>query len=189
MAEPTFDDRLAAAQSGDEVAFTALWRELNPKLVRYLRVLAPSMCDDLASETWLNVMRSLGKFSGDESGFTSWVFTIARNKLTDWHRHEARRPADSLDDSTAQDVAADDDTELAALEHLSTEAALALIASLPKDQAEIVVLRVVAALDVVDVARIVKKSPGAVRVSSHRALRTLHAEFAARAAATTSERL
>ncbi|HEX7105467.1 MAG TPA: sigma factor-like helix-turn-helix DNA-binding protein, partial [Acidothermaceae bacterium] len=54
-----------------------------------------------------------------------------------------------------------------------TEAALALIAKLPPEQAEIIVLRVVAGLEVADVARVVRKSPGSVRVTTHRALRKL----------------
>ena len=48
-----------------------------------------------------------------------------------------------------------------------------MIASLPAEQAEIIMLRVVAGLDAVDVARIVGKTPGAVRVAAHRGLRRL----------------
>ena len=58
-----------------------------------------------------------------------------------------------------------------ALEAVSTHATMALIKSLPPDQAEIIMLRVVAGLDTGDVARIVGKSPGAVRVAAHRGLR------------------
>ena len=50
-----------------------------------------------------------------------------------------------------------------------------LIATLPPDIAEIVTLRVVAGLDVAQVAKLVHKRPGAVRVASHRALAKLHA--------------
>jgi RNA polymerase sigma-70 factor, ECF subfamily len=60
-----------------------------------------------------------------------------------------------------------------ALEAVSTQAAMALIASLPHDQAEIIMLRVVVGLDASDVARIVGKTPGAVRVAAHRGLRQL----------------
>jgi RNA polymerase sigma-70 factor (ECF subfamily) len=66
----------------------------------------------------------------------------------------------------------------AALEDISTEAALAFIATLPRDQAEIVILRVVVGLDAVQVARIVDKSPGAVRIAAHRGLRTLTSRLA-----------
>jgi RNA polymerase sigma-70 factor (ECF subfamily) len=61
----------------------------------------------------------------------------------------------------------------AVLEAHSTRAALALLAELPPDQAEVVVLRVVGGLEVAEVARIVGKRPGAVRVLAHRGLRRL----------------
>lgn len=169
----SFDESLRAAQSGDDAAFAVLWRALHPALLRYLRVLAPTVAEDLASECWVQVMRSLRKFSGDEAGFKSWLFTIARNKVTDWRRHEKRRPTDPLEDHVIEEPIAVDDTEDTVLSRMGTEAALRLIAELPSDQAEIIMLRVVAALDVADVARIVHKSPGAVRVTSHRALRRL----------------
>ena len=66
---------------------------------------------------------------------------------------------------------------------ISTRAVLALVASLPRDHAEIIMLRVVAGLEAADVARIVGKTPGAVRVTAHRALRRL-ADLAERAGVT-----
>jgi len=65
------------------------------------------------------------------------------------------------------------DTADLALEAISTRSVLALIKTLPRDHAEIIMLRVVAGLDAADVARIVGKTPGAVRVTAHRALRRL----------------
>lgn len=73
--------------------------------------------------------------------------------------------------------------ETLALEQLSTEQALALVATLPADRAELVMLRVVAGLDVPTIARIVGKSPGAVRVGVHRALRALEKDPRAQRAA------
>jgi RNA polymerase sigma-70 factor (ECF subfamily) len=66
-----------------------------------------------------------------------------------------------------------DSAAMGAAERLSTEWALRLIARLPREQAEAIVLRVVAGLEVAQVARILGKSPGAVRVAAHRGLRTL----------------
>ena len=71
------------------------------------------------------------------------------------------------------ELPAPDDPVAAVLEAHSTRAALALLAELPPDQAEVVVLRVVGGLEVAEVARIVGKRPGAVRVLAHRGLRRL----------------
>jgi len=65
-----------------------------------------------------------------------------------------------------------------ALEAVSTQATMELIKSLPREQAEIILLRVVAGLDAGDVAKIVGKTPGAVRVAAHRGLRRLAAQVA-----------
>jgi RNA polymerase sigma-70 factor, ECF subfamily len=173
MTVDTFAHDLAAAQKGDEAAFEALWRAVNPGLVRYLRVTARPAADDIAAETWLQIIRSLASFRGAEGPFRAWVFTIARNKVIDWRRYESVRPTQDLQPEHL-DIAGTDDTEQAVLEHLSTERALALIATLPPDVAEIVTLRVVVGLDVAQVAKLVHKRPGAVRVSSHRALAKLH---------------
>lgn len=173
MIEAPFEQLLAAAQAGDEPAFACLWRHLNPRLIRYLRAMEKTHFADIASETWLQVIRHLPRFVGDETAFRAWVFTIARRKWVDNDRRERRRPRIRSDDVPLDAYAATDDTELLALENLTTEAALALIASLPREQAETIMLRVVVGFDVETVARLLGKTPGAVRVSSHRGLRRL----------------
>jgi RNA polymerase sigma-70 factor (ECF subfamily) len=78
-----------------------------------------------------------------------------------------------------EDRPAPDDPAEAVLEAQSTRAALALIAELPRSQAEVVALRMVAGLDVAQVASIVGKRPGAVRTLTHRGLRRLAERLAA----------
>lgn len=173
MSDDVFEDVLLAAQAGDENAFAQLWRALNPPVVRYLRTISPSSASDLASETWVQVIRNLSKFDGGEQAFRAWVFTIARNKVLDAVRHDHRRPKSSNDDAALERLPSQDDTAQLAMDNLSTDAALALIASLPRDQAEVIMLRVVAGLDATAVGLILGKSPGAVRVTAHRGLRRL----------------
>jgi RNA polymerase sigma-70 factor, ECF subfamily len=173
MIGESFDGVLAGAQDGDEMAFACLWRETNPLLLRFLRTLARPVAEDAAAETWVQVVRGLGSFRGNEIQFRAWLFTIARNKVVDWRRAQARRPVAPLDDEVAESLLTTRDAAEAALEELSTESALALIATLPPATAEVVLLRVVADLDVATVAATVGRSPGAVRVAVHRGLRRL----------------
>lgn len=168
-----FEEALSAAQAGHEDGFAMLWRELHPPLIRYLRVLDRNSADDVASECWLQVIRSLAAFRGDRAGFTSWLFTIARSKVIDGKRRDKRRPTEPLDDEAGARFAASDDTEAHVLRRLDTELALKMIAELPPEQAEIIMLRVVADLDVAAVAGIVHKSRDAVRATTHRALMSL----------------
>jgi RNA polymerase sigma-70 factor (ECF subfamily) len=168
---PSFQPALDGARHGDDTAFATLWRELQPPLLRYLQVAAGDSAEDVASETWVRVTRDLARFTGDEAGFRAWVFTIARHRLLDWRRRVARTRTQPV--AEVVDRGASDDPAAAALERLSTDAALALIAQLPADQAEVVTLRAVAGLDVHQVARLVHKRPGAVRVLAHRGLHHL----------------
>jgi RNA polymerase sigma-70 factor, ECF subfamily len=173
MIGPSFPAVLAAAQGGDEQAFAVLWRDLQPAVLRYLRVAAPAAAEDLAADTWISVIRGLGRFRGDEQRFRAWVFTAARHRAIDWRRLAVRRPVVSLPVELLAARPAPDDPVAAVLEAQSTRAALALLAELPADQAEVVALRVLGGLGVAEVAGILGKRPGAVRVLAHRGLRRL----------------
>jgi RNA polymerase sigma-70 factor (ECF subfamily) len=177
-----FGSLLDRAKAGDEQAFASLWRETNPMLLRYLRVSAGPMADDVASYAWIRVIESLAGFKGDEPGFRRWVVTIARNHFMDLCRRSARRPERlSADLVTEIDQAglAVGDAALAAEERMSTDWALSVIAMLPPEQAEMVMLRVVVGLDVAAVSAVTGRSPGAVRVAVHRSLRTLRGNLEA----------
>ena len=168
-----FEDRLARAKAGDEGCFVELFRSVQPALLRYLGTVGGSLAEDVAGETWVSVVRGLHRFSGDEDGWRAWVFTIARARLRDAQRRAARAPQmveafDTLESRPdSLDVAAHVE------QIFSTEAALALIRRLPRDQAEAVMLRHVAGLDVARTAKVLGKRSGAVRVAAHRGLRRL----------------
>jgi RNA polymerase sigma-70 factor (ECF subfamily) len=178
-----FPDVLRLAAKGDGPAFAQLWRDTHPPLLRYLWLSAGDAAEDVASEVWLEVARRIAQFRGGEPEFRGWLFTLARRRVIDRHRYESRHPELPTGDDARLDRPADEDTMAAALEGISTQAALAFIATLPRDQAEIVILRVVVGLDAVQVARIVGKSPGAVRIAAHRGLRTLTARLGGSGAA------
>lgn len=168
-----FEAVLAAAKAGAEWAITALYRDLHPRLLRYLRVQEPNDAEDLASETWLAVASDLPRFEGDEVAFRRWLFTIARHRLIDLRRRTASRRTDLVAGHWLDGLDGTRDTQAEALSGLATEAALARIATLPPDQAEVVLLRVLAGLDANDVAEIMGKPPGTVRVLQYRALKRL----------------
>jgi RNA polymerase sigma-70 factor, ECF subfamily len=172
MIGPTFPEVLRAAARGDEDVFGWLWHDLQPRLLRYFMVTAPAAAEDLASETWLGVVRGIHRFQGNESAFRTWVFTIARHEALDWHRRGARRVTE-LPVTGLIEQAAPDDPAATAVEGFSTRAALAEVATLPADQAEAIVLRILAGLEVQRVAEIMGKRPGTVRVLTHRGLRRL----------------
>jgi RNA polymerase sigma-70 factor, ECF subfamily len=162
------------AQRGDPAAFRALYRDIQPRLLRYLHALAGQDAEDVAAETWLQITRDLPGFSGDYDHFRGWAATIARHRALDHLRRAARRPPQVA--VPAEDLAgwpAADDTAQHALDAVATDAALALIATLPPDQAEAVLLRAVLGLDAQTAGQVLGKRAGAVRTAAHRGLRTL----------------
>lgn len=170
-----FDDVIAAAQAGSEWAVAVLYRSLQPRLLRFLRGQAPAPdAEDIAAQTWLEIARSLGAFQGDEDGFQALVFTVARRRLADHRRTVRRRPVEFVGDDALVAMAGGGDAEEQAVARLTGEEAARRIGELlPPDQAEVVLLRVVAGLSVDQVAALVGRKPGTVRVLQHRALRRL----------------
>jgi RNA polymerase sigma-70 factor (ECF subfamily) len=164
---------LADAQGGSEDQFAVLWRDANPALLRYLRVLAPENAEDIAAETWVHVIRGLPRFIGDEAAWRAWLFTTARRRLIDQARLRKRHPAEPLDDVSAAEMPRTPDAAQIALENLATKSAIALLSQLPPPQAEVIMLRVVAGLDTEAVAAMLGKTPGNVRVMAHRGLKKL----------------
>jgi RNA polymerase sigma-70 factor (ECF subfamily) len=165
---------LRAAIDGDPAGFATLWRALQPSILRYLRVVCGDAAEDVASETWLQVSRDLAGFRGDATAFRVWLFRIARHRGIDenrraWRHREQAHDALELqhEGEAARDVAFD------VLELSGTEWAVRLIRSLPREQAEAVMVRVVAGLDVGGAAQVLGKRPGAVRIAAMRGLRRL----------------
>ena len=169
-----FADLLAAARAGGEWAIAVLYRRHDPAVIRYLRAKAGDDADDVASATWLDVARNLSSFEGDEDAFRGWVFTIARRRLIDHGRRRARRRDLPIDDEILTAIRAEDDPEATTVAGVAgDEAARRIVELLPREQAEIVLLRVVAGLDVAAVAELTGRRPGTVRVMQHRALKRL----------------
>lgn len=163
---------LSRAQQGDEAAFESLWRDLNPALLRYLG-LEGGAADDVASDTWATVVKGLPRFKGDERAWRSWVFVTARRRAVDAGRRRSR--AAQLEHGLASLPAENqpvDPADVVAATH-DTDAALRLLAQLSPLQAEVIALRVLTGLSTEEVAKIVHRSPGAVRVAAHRGLRRL----------------
>jgi RNA polymerase sigma-70 factor (ECF subfamily) len=174
----SFEAALKAAQSGDDWAVAFLYDQIQPGLLRYLRWQEASVAEDLASEVWLAVAEGLQRFEGDEAALKGWVFTIARRRLADHRRRVGRRNTRTLPTGSLPELLAyDDPADLVTGRLSALEAITALTSLLPAEQADVVMLRVVAGLPVEEVARVVGKRPGTVRVLQHRALRRLASQL------------
>jgi len=173
-----FSGVLESARMGEEWAFTVLYRDLHPRLLRYLRTVEPAEAEDLASDTWMGVATGLDRFEGGEDDFRRWLFTIARRRHLDLARRRRRRRTDPVPTSDLAGMGSRGDVEMEAMANLTADAATSRIAAvLPPDQAEVLLLRVLGDLSVKQVAAVVGKRPGAVRALQHRALSRLSREL------------
>jgi RNA polymerase sigma-70 factor (ECF subfamily) len=171
------DEAVRAAQGGDVRAFELLYADVHPRLLRFLTARLGSSEDaaDVASETWLQATRDLSRFRGDADDFRGWVVGIGRHRALDAVRASGRRPQDPWDplDLVVEARTTVTSAEEDALQAGATRRALALIAALPPDQAEAVLLRVVVGLDAPAAAKVLGKRAGAVRMATSRGLAAL----------------
>jgi RNA polymerase sigma-70 factor (ECF subfamily) len=175
----SFSRVLDAARAGAEWGVTALYRDLSDPVLRYLQSQEPMEAEDIASEAWIDVARALPRFRGGEDDLRRFVFTIARRRLVDHRRKAFRRRTQPVPTELMEPHLPKGDVEAEAVGGLTArEGAMALLSRLPREQAEIVLLRVVGGFTADEVARLVGKRAGTVRVLQHRALSRLAAELA-----------
>jgi RNA polymerase sigma-70 factor, ECF subfamily len=172
------DGVISAAKLGERWALEALYLDLHPRVLRYLKAIDPGVAEDVASEAWIGLARALPTFEGDEDGLRALLFTVARRRLLDHRRRESRRGTAAVDPHLMDRLGPASDGEQVAIDRIGDGWALRLIAGLPEGQAEVVLLRVIGDLSVEEVAGIVGKRPGAVRALQLRALRRLAREIA-----------
>lgn len=175
VTDSNFEGILAAARLGEQWAIAAIWRDVHPRLLRYLRVAVAGGAEDAASDIWLDVAAGLGRFSGDRHAFLRWTFTICRRRVIDAGRRDGRRRTDAVPQDVLEARSCAGDGGLEA--RVALDAALGHLTRLPRDQAEVILLRVVVGLDVDSVGEILGKRPGTVRVLQHRGLERLAAEL------------
>lgn len=157
-----FDQLVEEAVHGSDSAFTLLWRNFQPRMVRYLAMFTNEP-EDLCSEVWIKIATSIKSFQGDSKAFKGWIYTIARNAATDLARKKQRSGTSvELNES---DWVGENSTMVEVMD---------LVKRLPQEYAEIIMLRIVADLDASEVAEIVGKTQGNVRVLTHRGLKQLN---------------
>jgi len=178
MALDDFDAALQAARSGAEWAIVALYRDLQPHLLAYLRSRCPDESEDLAQETWIDVSRGLGRFDGDEVDFRRFVFTVARRRMIDHLRVLRRDKAKRGLHEVVGTAVPGGDVEEIAVGHLAADEAVAMMAALlPPDQVDVILLRVLGGFTSSEVANLIGKRANAVRTMQARALARLAEAF------------
>ncbi|MBB5777088.1 RNA polymerase sigma-70 factor (ECF subfamily) [Nonomuraea angiospora] len=165
------------AVQGDRSAIESLLGELRPMVVRYCRARLGRVsgqyhiADDVAQEVCIAVLSALPRYRDMGRPFASFVFGIASHKVADALRSSVRSavPTQDLPDGP-DDGPGPEET---VVRYIEVEHARRLLARLPENQRELLLLRVVSGLSAEETGNVLGMSPGAVRVAQHRALARL----------------
>jgi RNA polymerase sigma-70 factor (ECF subfamily) len=160
------------AKDGDPAAFAEIYEQHQPAIYRYIcyRVGADATAEDLCSEVFARMVEHIDGFEYQGRPLVAWLYTIARNLISDHHRRRGRAATVSLDETLEGDAP---DPEGAASLALSQERLAGALERLTEDQRQVIVLRFLEGLDNVTVAQIMGKSYGAVKALQHRGLASL----------------
>ena len=175
-----FDGVIMAATLGRQWACERIYRDLAPTVFGYLRLQGAAEPEDLTSEVFIGVFAGLRGFSGTESQFRSWVFTIAHRRLVDDRRRRGRQFSATAALYDRRQEPAGGDVEEDALRAMSAERVRTLCATLAPDQRDVLLLRMVSDLTVEQIAAVLDRSPGAVKALQRRGLAALRHVVAAK---------
>jgi len=172
-----FHSLLEAARLGAEWAWRVIYRELSPVVLRYLRAHGAGESEDLLGEVFVQIVRNLPGFEGGERELRAWALTIARSRLVDEWRRGRRKPCDFVPDDVLAAAAETGDVEDDCLRRLADQRVRSIIERLSPTQRDVLFLRLFAGLTSDEAARVVGKTPGAVKALQIRALEAIRREL------------
>jgi RNA polymerase sigma-70 factor (ECF subfamily) len=162
------------ARQGDQVALGNIYDCLYPSVFRYIyyRVSDQETAEDLAAEVFVRMVERIGAYEQRERPILAWLYTIARNLVTDYYRlqdkvdylpleerliaGEIHQPSQVAESRQARDCLA------RALEYLT------------EDQRQVILLKFVEDLEIAEVADLLGKNERAIRSLQHRALAAMN---------------
>ena len=175
---------VAQAVTGDSEATGALLGVVHTMVRRYCRARlsrfpgAAQAAEDVAQEVCIAVLSALPRYRDEGKPFEAFVYRVAANKVADVQRLTYRSPVPHAE--LPEVVEPDGGPEDVVLRNAEADLARELLAALPENQRELLLLRVAVGLSAEETGRALGMSAGAVRVAQHRAMQRLRALSAER---------
>lgn len=172
MTENAEDQTVKAASRGDPEAVAHLYELYHTGIFRFLyyRTGSQVYAEDLTSEVFLRMVRSLVGFQQGKGTFAAWLYQIARRVLYDWYRSNAAHPLVELAETHADPAPQPDEAAAKRVEHATLAQAMRL---LPADQQDVLILRFINGLSLAMTAEAVHRSIDAVKGLQSRGLQKL----------------
>jgi RNA polymerase sigma-70 factor (ECF subfamily) len=175
------DRPLVEAARRDPARFDALYRRYLAQVYSYAyyELGDHHAAEDATERVFLGALANLHRFEerakpadGDgASTFRVWLFQIARNIVSNERRTARRRPTEPIDETTV--VADPLNVEESVVRREEAGAAMRAVGRLAGDRRRALILRFVDEMSTAEIAGVLGKSEGAVRVLIHRALRNV----------------
>ena len=165
------DAALVKHASSDTEAFAVLYHRYLTPVYRYLyrRLGNEKEAEDLTAQVFVEALEGLPGCR-ERGRIASWLFTIARRRLVDLYRQRVPdKLVDPPDNAPGLQASVEQDETYTQLEEL--------LSQLNDDQQEILRLRFAAGLEFAEVASVLKRSPGAVKMKLYRTLDWLRANW------------
>ena len=163
---------LERAGEYDAQALAEIYDRYSESIYRYLyRYLGEAaQAEDLTSEVFVKLLEVLGTRRAPRKQLQGWLYRVAHNLAMDWFRRQSKGSTMALD----EELVADSDLPAAAVEKRQDQQQLRLaIGQLTSAQQQVILLRFGEGFKVAEVAELMGKSPGAVKILQHRAIKRL----------------
>jgi len=173
------EQKLVKKAKSDPEAFSKLYDLYFPKIFRYIswRVGDKNDAEDLVSEIFTKVLIKIDTFEWQKGAtFSSWVFRIARNSLTDYYRTKKKRDYVNIDDLPeieADEILPDGDYDRRQL----FSRLFQMLQELPDRQAEIITMRFFTGMKNKEIAKVLEIEEKSAASSLCRGLQALHNKF------------
>ena len=162
---------LGKARTGDQAAFTEIYDLFFEKIYRFIffRVGHKEVAEDLTEDVFIKAFKSLGSLT-KENSFESWLYQIARNKIIDYYRSKKVVVAlEEVENTLEYETNVVDIVDLEAQQ----KTFIKLLKELSPEQQSVIKMKFLEGLENDEIAGIMNKNEGAIRVIQHRAIAKL----------------